>query len=103
MVGAQLKYQSKVVSAQYLLGFYDATDVEYLGNSVELLHAEGGLGLRRHYLFATEENRGTGQLQAQAFDVKLKIDELSQTLSIHHPILTDWQWRVFGDDLGRNQ
>lgn len=96
VIGAQLKYQSKVVSAQYLLGFYDATDVEYLGNSVELLHAEGGLGLRRHYLFATEENRGTGQLQAQAFDVKLKIDELSQTLSIHHPILTDWQWRIFG-------
>lgn len=94
--GVEGLYKDDLFSAQLILAFYDAKDVEYLGNAAEILHSEGGLGLRRHFLNATEENKGTGEFQTTGFDVKLAIDKALSKLDVANPWFAGWQARVFG-------
>ena len=60
------------------------------------MHSEGGLGLRRNFLNATEENRGTGEIQTTGFDVNLKLDALLSKVNVSNPWLAGWSLRTFG-------
>ena len=94
--GIEGLYTGSIVSAQLILAFYDARDVEYLGNAVELLHSEGGYWLKQHFLNHTAENKGTGEIQTSGFDVKLHLDKTLSQFGITNPWLSGWQIRTFG-------
>ena len=94
--GAEALYKNKIISAQLILAFYDAKEVKYLGNALELLHSEGGYWLKEHFLGHTNENGGTGEIQTTGFDIKLGINEALSRISMGNPWLAGWHLRGFG-------